>query len=232
MKAGCGLAAVLAAGCGGAVDPCDDVSETCLALHVTASGIDAIDQLELDVLYGDRHGTATTQLAGGGAVGFPIATAVTLDLAGAEPVHAGVVAAGKLSGMTLGTGAAAALVVAGDHAELEIVLAAPAACVAGGRYCGGDLVAGDPDTLYTCNAGGVPLARGRCAGGCIVTPADDDACRGVGGTCVEGGFYCGGDKVDGDPQTLYTCNAGVGIDPMPCPDGCVVAPPNNDDYCR
>jgi hypothetical protein len=227
-----GLAVALAAGCGGDVDPCADVAGTCVALHVTSSTIDELDQLELDVLYGDRHGTATTQLAGGGTVGLPIATAVTLDLAGAEPVHAGVVAAGKLSGVTLGTGAGSALVVAGDHVAIDLALAAPAACVAGGLYCGGDLVAGDPDTLYRCNAGGAPLARGRCAGGCIVTPADDDACRGVGGACVDGGFYCGGDKVDGDPQTLYRCSAGAGIDPMPCADGCVVAPPGSDDYCR
>ena len=35
-----------------------------------------------------------------------------------------------------------------------------------------------------------------------------------------------------DPRTLYRCMAGVGIKVMECADGCVVAPPNNDDGCR
>jgi hypothetical protein len=111
------------------------------------------------------------------------------------------------------------------------VLAPPGDCVAGSYYCGGDKLAGDPDTLYQCNGGGVPLARGRCVAGCIVIPTDDDACRGAGGTCVEGSDYCGGDKVDGDPQTLYTCTSGVGTNPRVCPNGCVVET-GDDDRCR
>ena len=74
--------------------------------------------------------------------------------------------------------------------------------------------------------------RGVCTAGCVVRPADDDACRADGGTCIEGGFYCGGDKVEGDPQTRYTCAGGVGVDGVECADACVVAPPGEDDYCR
>jgi hypothetical protein len=58
----------------------------------------------------------------------------------------------------------------------------------------------------------------------------DDACRG-GPLCQDGGNYCGGDKVDGDPKTLYVCMSGLGTKPRECPDGCVVRP-GSDDICR
>ncbi|MBA3819666.1 MAG: hypothetical protein H0X17_12290, partial [Deltaproteobacteria bacterium] len=119
-----------------------------------------------------------------------------------------------------------------EHATVTIELAAPGDCVAAALYCGGDKLAGDPQTLYQCNGGGVPLARGRCAGGCRVVPDDDDECIGVGGTCTDTGFYCGGDKLDGDPQRLYRCQAGAGTAPVECADGCIVSPPGSDDRCR
>ena len=50
-----------------------------------------------------------------------------------------------------------------------------------------------------------PTVRGVCTYGCILRPGLDDTCRGGGGICSVGGFYCGGDKLDGDPQTLYKC---------------------------
>jgi len=225
------LALALVAGCGESTDPCAAIAGTCLAVEVRSDTVAEIDQLELDVLYGGRHATATTQAEGGRVVGLPLVTAIELDVTGAGELAVGVVAAGKLSGTVLGTGAASATLAPDEHGAIELVLAPPAECVGGGLYCGGDKVAGDPDTLYQCNEGGVPLARGVCTAGCIVRPADDDACRADGGTCIEGGFYCGGDKVEGDPQTRYTCAGGVGIDGVECADACVVAPPGEDDYC-
>jgi hypothetical protein len=219
-------AAVVPLGCG-TPDPCDDVFGACITLRVESRSVDRIDHLELDVLFGDRHGTATT---GAGVALLPLVTAIELVVDREQ--HVGVVAAGKLSGVVLGTGAASAMLAPDARVALAIELAPPAVCVQGGFYCGGDKLAGDPDTLYQCNGGGVPLARGRCEGGCLVRPAQDDACAGVGGTCVEGGFYCGGDKVDGDPQSLYRCSGGVGVDRVACANGCVVAPAGEDDHCR
>ena len=77
----------------------------------------------------------------------------------------------------------------------------------------------------------MPLARGLCVFGCLVLDGDD-ACRGGGGRCIDTGFYCGGDKLDGDPQTLYRCQDGIGVDGMVCPDGCIVQAPGQDDECR
>ena len=223
------LFAILVA-CNGESDPCDGVEGACIAIRVSSSTIDAIDQLELDVLYGDRHGTSATQPAGGGTVELPIATKIALELDAATVV--GVVAAGKLAGNVLGTGAATTMVAPDARGAIDIELAAPAECVAGAFYCGGDKLAGDPDTLYQCNGGGVPLARGRCTHGCIVQPADDDVCAGGPERCVDGGFYCGGNELAGDPRTLYRCANGIATAPMPCPNGCMIAPAGSDDACR
>ncbi|MEJ7602656.1 MAG: hypothetical protein WKG01_32500 [Kofleriaceae bacterium] len=223
------VALVLVAACGDPA-PCDDVAGTCVELAVESATITEIDHLELDVLYGDTHGTTTTQLPGGGTVGLPLATAIVLALDEAGPIPVGVVGAGKLAAVVLGTGAGSTMVAGDEHVTIKLVLAPPRDCVEGGYYCGGDKVAGDSQTLYECNGAGVPRARGRCDLGCIVhTP--DDQCQGAGG-CVEGGDYCGGNKLDGDPRTLYTCTAGGGTNPRECADGCVVQPAGNDDRCR
>jgi hypothetical protein len=70
-----------------------------------------------------------------------------------------------------------------------------------------------------------------CAGGCLVRATVADVCRAVGGACTDGGLYCGGDKLDGDPQTLYRCAAGVGTAPTPCLHACDVRV-GRDDACR
>jgi len=224
------IVAVLAACGDGEADPCAEVEGTCVAVRVSAPAIAAIDQLELDVLYGEVHGTTATQPTGGGTAALPLSTAITLDITAAVTV--GVVAAGKLAGRTLGTGAASTPIMPGAHATIAIVLAEPVACVAGGHYCGGDKVAGDPETLYECNAGGVPLARGVCRHGCVIRPDDDDGCSGGPQTCVEGGDYCGGNELVGDPRTLYRCTSGVATNPRPCANGCVIGAAGSDDYCR
>jgi hypothetical protein len=222
---------VLVAACGDP-DPCGEVAGTCLVVEVRSATVDRIDQLELDVVYGDYHGTTTTQAEGGRVVTLPLSTAIAIEVTTADALSVGVVAAGKLGGVVRGTGAASALLGVDAHDTIAIELAPIAECVAGGFYCGGDKLAGDPDTLYQCNGGGVPLARGVCGSGCIVRPTADDTCRGSAGTCVDGGFYCGGDKLDGDPRTLYRCSGGIGTAGTVCADGCIVSPPGTDDRCR
>ncbi len=223
------LPLLLLAACNGG-DPCDDVDGTCLSVHVTSDDVAEIDQLELDVLYGDTHGTQATQPANGGAVALPLSTTIALVLTAETPV--GVVAAGKLGGAVLGTGAASTVLAPNAHASIELVLAQPVVCVAGAYYCGGDKLAGDPETLYQCNGGGVPLARGRCTHGCEVRPTEDDACLGGPERCIEGGLYCGGNEVAGDPRTLYRCSGGEGVAPMQCANGCAIGPAGQDDGCR
>lgn len=223
------LALVLLVACGDA-DPCEGLAGTCVAVRVTSDVVDGVDQLELDLLYGDAHATLATQPDSGGVATLPLATAIELDTATA--LRLGIVAAGKLGGNVLGTGAATVEVVPGERADVAIVLAEVIPCTPGGFYCGGDKLAGDAQTLYECNGGGVPLARGVCTAGCLIQPADDDACRAVGGPCIDGGFYCGGDKLDGDPRSLYRCAGGVGVDRQECASRCVIAPAGSDDFCE
>lgn len=225
--------ATSAAACGGDPDPCAEVAGACIAVRIESATVDAIDALELDVLYGDRHGTATTTPAGGGAASLPLYTA--LALAPDAPIPVGVVAAGKLGARVLGTGAASTTLAPGARAAITIELSPIADCVDGGLYCGGDKVAGAADTLYLCDRDGVPRARGRCLAGCRVSPTADDTCRahddGQPGPCTTGGFYCGGDELEGDPQALYRCEAGAGVFQRVCADGCVVET-DRDDHCR
>jgi hypothetical protein len=220
---------VLLAACGGSDDPCEGHAGACITLDVDGENVERIDQLELDVLYDGVHGTTTTQPSGGGTIDLPFVVAVDVDLT--REAQVGIVAAGKLAGTVLGTSAASTVLASGGRATLSLVLAPPQTCTAGTFYCGGDKLAGDAQTLYQCNAGGVPLARGVCANACAVKPADDDTCKGTGG-CMDGGFYCGGDKLDGDPQTLYRCATDAGTAPRVCPNGCVIAPSGTNDHCR
>ena len=143
-------------------------------------------------------------------------------------------------GSVVATGGASTTIAPGEHAAVDIRLGAAVDagappdlagpdCVAGGFYCGGDKLSGDPGTLYRCDAPAAPTVRGVCSAGCIVRPGLDDECRGAGGVCMTGGLYCGGDKVDGDPQTLYKCAAnGTGTVDKTCPNGCQVNPGTND----
>ncbi len=210
-------------------DPCADATAPCIALTVTASSIDRIDQLEIDLLYGALHDSFTTQLAG--PASLPVATAIRLAIPITAPEVAALSVAGKLGGNVLGTGAASPSVPPEGFTEVEIALTPPQTCVADSFYCGGDKLAGDPGVLYVCNGGGVPFARARCAGECLVNPDSDDACSAVGGPCTEGGDYCGGNEVAGDPQSLYQCVNGVGRNRRECPNGCLIRP-GLDDMCR
>lgn len=210
-------------------DPCAGLG-ACVRLQISSSTVTKLDTLELDIVYGTHHATTSTQAAGGAVVELPLVVAVEVETTAS--VRVGIVAAGKLAGNVLGTGAAATMLAPDAHADLAIDLAPVVACIAGAFYCGGDKLAGDPSTLYQCNAGGVPIARGVCDAGCTVRPTQDDVCAASGGTCVDTGKYCGGDKVAGDPQTLYTCAQGAGTQPMVCANGCVIEAPGTDDHCR
>lgn len=209
-------------------DPCAGVTGTCVTLHVTSPEVKRIDVLDVDLLAGTFHETPTTQ--SGGATSLPLETALELALPG--DLDLGIVAAGTLGGAVVGTGSTRLTVADGQHVAARLELATPAACTDGAMYCGGNSIAGSSDTLYRCQVAGAPLARGVCAGGCLVRPAKGDACAGAGGTCVDTGLYCGGDKVDGDPQSLYRCMSGTGTLVMECPNGCVIGSPGHDDACR
>jgi len=101
-----------------------------------------------------------------------------------------------------------------------------AQCIAPGLYCGCDKLPGDPTKLYQCNADGTGNLYQVCMYGCTVRAAGhDDNCH-----CEPNALYCGGDKIDGDINTLYQCQAGATMPTvvMKCPTKCVINPGAND----
>lgn len=219
--------ACLLAGCG-SDDPCAASKGSCVTVQVTSPTIARIDQLQLDVLYSTYHGTVADPA--NKPVSLPAQAAVELALPGTLDVS--IDAAGLLGGTVLGEGTGKLTVQEGEHAHLDIVLVVQPSCVAGSRYCGGDKLAGDPNTVYECVANSVPHAHGVCPGACVVRTGQDDECAAAGGTCTNGGIYCGGDHVAGDPASLYTCQNGVGTFMMACANGCVVNAAPYKDACR
>ena len=102
-------------------------------------------------------------------------------------------------------------------------------CVPGGRYCGGDKVSGNANTLYRCGSDGKSASVIRsCTHGCSVNSGTDDSCR-----CSPGGAYCGGDVIDGNANTLYRCSSnGVSTTVISqCANGCRVNS-GTDDSCK
>lgn len=228
MRAAAAITCAALAACGGSDDPCAAARGTCVALQVSSPTLARIDALELDVLYGAYHSRVTDP--GAGTMALPVAVAVELAVPG--DVTPSVVVAGMLDGAVGGAGWGKVAVAAGAHASLSIELVPQVACVAGSRYCGGDKVAGDPGSVYECVAGGVPSAHGACPGACVLRTGSDDECAAVGGPCSQGGLYCGGDELAGDPGSLYQCANGAGTFVMRCPNGCAVNPPPTKDACR
>jgi len=108
----------------------------------------------------------------------------------------------------------------------------PSRCLAGGYYCGGGKVEGRTDSVYRCTAEGAGALVERCANGCLVSPAaEDDRCSPP-TPCTIGGAYCGGDKVNGDPDVLYRCLANDALEVIArCPSACQWND-NADDTCR
>jgi hypothetical protein len=219
------LLGLLLAACGGD-GPCAGVDDACIVLTVKSSVFQEIDQLDLDILYGDRHDTISTALPEKGRVELPIVTTITLDIN--TPVAVGVVGAGKLGAAVQGFGAAEKMIGTDEHVTMEIDLATKSTCEIGMEFCGGEGFAGNPQTLYRCTDG-VPLARGRCTHLCD-RRTGSDVCLAGPEKCTLGG-YCGGNEVDGDPGSVYTCMNGVGVNRMQCADGCVIER-DNDDHCR
>lgn len=98
--------------------------------------------------------------------------------------------------------------------------------------CGGETIAGRADTLYRCNQDGTTTVVARCANGCAArAPEEDDACEPP-TPCVVGGYYCGGDKINGDPDVLYRCVGGGATVFERCANGCTVGAPGTDDFCE
>jgi len=233
------VAALALLSCSG-VDPCAGVAGACIAVHIRSSTLHDVDRLDLAVTVGSARGHAST--AGAGATPLPATTAVELGASVTAPTAVRIAVDAERGGAVVASGSAATVVGPGQHLALDVHLGAPSdggapdlagpECVPGGFYCGGDKLTGDPGTLYRCDAPAAPTVRGVCAAGCILRPGLDDTCRGGGGTCTTGGFYCGGDKLDGDPQTLYKCQAGgTGVVSKTCPNGCQVNP-GTDDTCK
>ena len=108
-------------------------------------------------------------------------------------------------------------------------------CPSSGLYCGGDVIKGDPNTLYTCpGSGQAPSSSQVCASGCQVEPqGTNDLCKGS-IVCPGGGDYCGGDSMSGDVNTLYHCAAAnqPPASSQPCANGCQALPAPNPDVCR
>lgn len=209
--------------------PCAGVA-TCVVLDVNSLVIKTIDQLELDVVYAGHHATVTTGTVGK-TIDLPSSLPLRLDLPDPPLIQVDLIAAGKLGGSVLGLGASSTTVQQGHQATAGFLLEPAAPCVEGALYCGGTTsgASADVDALYRCT-GGVPIFYARCSSGCTRFLQPDAVCFG-GGLCRDGGIYCGGDLLDGDPGTLYVCHSFVGTNPQPCPAGCVVRGDGND-TCR
>jgi hypothetical protein len=106
----------------------------------------------------------------------------------------------------------------------------PGGCVVGGLYCGGDKLSGAANTLYKCTGGSTNAVVEVCSNGCSVNTGKDDSCNPEpASSCVAGGYYCGGDKLSGDSNTLFLCSGGLTNQVVQvCSNGCSVNPGKND----
>jgi len=109
---------------------------------------------------------------------------------------------------------------------------------ANGYYCGGNGVSGDANTLYQCSNGTLSVAE-VCQYGCQPMAAGtDDVCKSSGGggsmSCAgaASGYYCGGNGVSGNANTLYLCSSGVLTVVQVCANGCQPMPAGYDDKCK
>src|SRR5690348_3907460 len=181
-------------GCTSTPDPCGDAA-TCVQIDVDSFRIETIDQLELDVVYGNVHSTTTTG-ARGTPLDLPVSTAILLDLPG-PLIQLRFVAAARLDGTVLGADFGAVTVQSGHRASTSVDLTTFEPCVEGAIYCGGvGSFSADFATLYRCDHG-VPLYYARCSSGCTRNGEPDGLCFGA-GLCRDAGTYCGGHLIDGD----------------------------------
>jgi hypothetical protein len=231
MIAGSGTLPVLAAallGCTSAADPCGD-APTCVSVEVDSFLIKTIDQLELDLVYGNVHTTTTTGVRGT-PLELPVTTALILDLPG-PLIDIRFVAAARLNGAVLGADAGRVTVQAGHRSSTSVDLTPVNACVEGEIYCAGvGTFSAEFDTLYQCDHG-VPLYYAKCPSLCAPLREPGGICYSSGGLCHDAGTYCGGHMIDGDPFTLYVCQSFRGTQPRTCPNGCLVRG-DGDDVCQ
>jgi hypothetical protein len=221
------FAAGLLGACSSSPDPCGDAA-TCVRVDVDSFTIETIDQLELDLVYRSVHAT-TTIGDPGSALNLPVSTAIVLDLSGAL-IDLDVVAAGRLDGAVLGAAAASAMVQQGQRTSITLHLTPFNRCFEGELYCGGvSPILADFLSLYRCT-NGVPLHYARCSSGCTPYQRTNGVCAGT-GICRDGGRYCGGHVLDGDPFTLYVCEDLRGIEPRKCAGACLVQG-DGDDTCQ
>jgi hypothetical protein len=221
-------AASLIAACAGTPDPCGHAA-TCVVVHVDSVQIHSIDQLALDLVYNGVHATAVTGAAGEPR-SLPTMTAVILELSNNLLVQFNLLVAGELGGSVIAGGATSTTVVPGSHDAVSIDLSPVDPCTEGALYCGGfGAILADDHALYRCS-GGLLQFYARCMNGCTALLETDAMCVGV-GACTEGGTYCGGNEVDGDPGTLYVCHDLAGTAPIHCPTACVVNGGGHD-FCR
>jgi hypothetical protein len=106
-------------------------------------------------------------------------------------------------------------------------------CPNNALYCGGDIISGDPDTLYRCTNHHLSVEQ-TCSYGCKWMPSGyNDYCNPPPslGWCPNNGLYCGGDYISGDPDTLYRCtNHQLSVEEV-CAYGCKVNPDGINDQC-
>lgn len=153
--------------------PCDGVASACVVVGVSSAHFVAIDELELDISYGDFHETMSIGGASDGPTQLPVITAI--ELAPDQPVIVSVVGAGKLAGALLGVGFdETAPLLDNQRAMLALRLEPIGTCTAGGTYCGNVYAPGSEVSRYRCEPGRVPILVQRCAGTCTQI-ADGDA---------------------------------------------------------
>ena len=225
MIARAAAAAALLAACNTSEpDPCGDAA-TCLRLNVDGLLIESIDQLELDVVIGGAtHSTVTTGTPGQ-RVSLPTSTSIKLAIP-LPVISVAVIAAGRRDGVVVGVDGAAATVLGGDHQSVDLSLSGALPCTEGALSCGdGFGASGQRGWLYRCTDQ-VPIFYARCLHSCSGGFSSDATCFDTG--CTDGGRYCGGDKLEGDPNTLYVCDLFSGTMPTKCPHSCAVSGNGND----
>ena len=206
-------------------EPCAG-TQTCLRLNVDGFLIGSIDQLELDVVIGGTtHSTVTTGTRGE-PISLPTSTSITLAIP-VPLLSVDLIAAGRRDGKVLGLDGASVMVLGGNQQSIDLELTEQATCMEGHLDCGYAVdVRAQANWLYRCTDQ-VPLFSARCLHACTGGFGPSAACFDTG--CTENGHYCGGNKLEGDPNSLYFCVDGrAGSSSSRCAHNCVISGDGND----